>query len=208
MSAPATAFMVAWMEANKPRMWELMIARAPGPDAPFADVFDGVMQSHLLLAGEALAAWLGGDAEERLRAHREAIAAGLADPAALAGERSRVRDAALREACAQFGDSAGEDPQIRDQCERRAVRAAPMRRLTLLLDDQLAPLGISLVPATFDWMNANGRRLRRLGLRTREMQAEQGRADRTTAVEAASLQAHVRFLVEAWGGALGDGPVD
>jgi len=36
----------------------------------------------------------------------------------------------------------------------------------------------------------------------------QGRVDRATAIEAASLQAHVRFLVEGWGAALGDGPVD
>jgi hypothetical protein len=37
---------------------------------------------------------------------------------------------------------------------------------------------------------------------------EQGRAGRETATQAASLQAHVRFLVEAWGGAVGDAPLD
>lgn len=208
MSAPATAFMVAWMEANKPRMWELMMARAPAPEAAFAEVFDGVMQAHLLLAGEALAARLGGEAEERLHAGRAAIADGLVDPQALARERALLLDAALREARLQHGELAGEDPQIRDRCARRAAMMAPMRRLTLVLDEQLAPLGIALAPATFTWMHANGRRLRRLGLRAREIHMEQGEVGRKTAIDAASLQAHVRFLVEAWGGALGDEPID
>ena len=208
MSAPATAFMVAWMEANKPRMWELMMARAPAPEAAFAEVFDGVMQAHLLLAGEALSARLGGEAEERLHAARTEIADRLADPETLARERALVLDAALREARLQHGEGAGGDPQIRDRCERRAAMMAPMRRLTLVLDEQLAPLGIALAPATFDWIHANGRRLRRLGLRAREIHMEQGGMGRKTAIDAASLQAHVRFLVEAWGGALGDEPID
>jgi hypothetical protein len=49
---------------------------------------------------------------------------------------------------------------------------APLRRLTLMLDEELAPLGISLAPATFEWMLANGRRLRRLGLRALGLQME------------------------------------
>ncbi len=142
MSAPATAFMVAWMEANKPRMWELMMARAPAPEAAFAEVFDGAMQAHLLLAGEALAARLGGEAEERLHAARTAIADRLTDPETLARERVLVLDAALREARLQHGELAGEDRQIRDRCERRAAMMAPMRRLTLVLDEH-SPAGPS-----------------------------------------------------------------
>jgi hypothetical protein len=86
--------MVAWMETNKTRMWELMMARSSAPEAPFDAVFDRLMESHLPLAGEALAVRLGGAAEKRPHAAREVIATGIADPTALARERALVLDAA------------------------------------------------------------------------------------------------------------------
>jgi len=46
--------------SNNARLWELKMARTPEPDAPFEEVFDGAMQAHPLLAGEALGGAAGG----------------------------------------------------------------------------------------------------------------------------------------------------
>lgn len=203
----AAAAMLEWMEAHQPRLWELLLAETPDPEAPLDAAFDGAMRAHLLLVAEALAARLGGEIGDRLATRLDEIATGLLDEEALEEERGRVLDAILHEARLQFGERAPQDPQdprLREWAERRASTMAWPRRLLVLVDEQIAVFDLALAPQALAWIAQNQRRLGRLGLRTLESQMTHSRAGRRAAGEAASLQAHVRFLVEALGAALGD----
>ena len=204
MAGPAAAAMLEWMEANQPRLLQRMMEEAPDPDASLDELFDGAMRAHLVRVAEALAEQMGGEPGARLEATLDEIERGLHDAEAFRQEHDAVMAATLHEARLQFGPNASEDPRTREWSDRRATMMAWPRLLVRLVDEQLAVFDIALAPPAFAWIAANTRRLGRLGLRTLETHMEHGRAGPEVAGQAASLQTHVRFLVEALGAALGD----
>jgi hypothetical protein len=196
--------MLEWMEANQPRLLQRMMEESPDPDASLEELFDGAMRAHLVMVAEALAERLGGEAGDHLLASLDEVEDGLHDEAAFNEERAAVLSASLHEAQQQFGPDAPNDPKTREWSERRATMMAWPRLLVRAVDEQLAVFDIALAPAAFAWISANTRRLGRLGIRTLEAHMERDTGGREAVGEAASLQTHVRFLVEALGAALGD----
>jgi hypothetical protein len=192
------------MEANQPRLWQRLMAETPNPDAPLDELYAGAMRAHLVMVAEALGVRLGGEVGDHLLANLDEVEEGLQDEQAFAAEFDAVLEANLDEARLQFGPVAPDDPRTREWAERRATQMAWPRLLVRVVDEQLAVFDIALAPQAFAWISANTRRLGRLGIRTLEAHMEQGTAGRRVAGEAASLQAHVRFLIEALGAALGD----
>jgi hypothetical protein len=191
---PAARGLLVWMQAHPGRLRELLDREARGED-DLAPAGDPAVRAHLIFVAEALAATAAPGAAGGL----EGFAARL--PRTLR-EREADVDAAMRtvgeahafEVDLQFGAEAREDPAMRAMLERR-VRVAAWTRVFLdaLAHPRQGPRGDRLADTIFA-----------MDRRAKQGEIERGGPDAVASPEvvnrigqAAMLQAHSRFLVEA-----------
>lgn len=208
-SGPGTRALLVWMQANPSRLRGLLDEEAARGGGDLGPAGDPAIVAHLRFVAEALAANAapGGHAEAELFA----ASAGerLRDSELLAEEIERVGEAHAFEVSRQFGMDAGEDPAMRAVIERRVRMGAWLRVFLRELDrDGVVPPEV--VPAAMTWMADNQVRLAdtifAMDRAAKQAELERGGPDAIAATDAvnrigqaASVQAHVRFLVEALG---------
>lgn len=212
---PVARALLAWMSANGARLRALLEEEADrGEDLSPAG--EAAIRAHLRLVAEALAAHAAGPRGARLRTLAERMPA-------LLEERAGARAAGAEEARAALGfevrlqlGEGGEDPSLGGMLDRRARVLAAAGFFLDVLDEALAP-DPPVGPSARAWMRESQSLLSVLNARTgrRTLAAREapegrmGEIDPETAArvaQAAMLQAHVRFLVEALGAALGAAP--
>jgi hypothetical protein len=199
--------LLAWMQANNPRLVALMGEEAAGA-ADLSPAGDAAVRAHLRFVAEALAANAGPGQAEELTAFAAELPQRLeaAEPR-VAGLEERMADAAAFEADRQFGAGAGDDPSLAAVLERR-LRITAWLRLFLEALDAARPGRPAVAPVAAEWMAAHQDHLADVifGVDRAAKRAElaRGGPDAIASPEvvnrigqAASLQGHVRFLVEA-----------
>jgi len=206
--APAARALLHWMQAHPARLRELLAEEAArGDDPDLSPSGDPSIRAHLRFVAEALAA----NAAPARAPAAEAFARGagevLAGSATVEEEIALVGEAHAFETARQFGIEAGEDPSNRAVIERR-VRLGAWLRAFLRELDAAGAVPPAAVPAALEWMAANQVRLAdtifAMDRAAKLAELERGGPDAIAATEAvnrigqaASVQAHVRFLVEA-----------
>jgi hypothetical protein len=187
-------------------------ARAAGAEGDLAPAGDPAIRAHLRFVAAALA----GTASEGSRARLEAFAAGLGERLAECGpaldaELQLVGDGAAFEASMQFGEGARDDPAMGPMLERRVRVQAWTRVFLAALDEGLGP---GTADAANAWMAARQTQLADtiFAMDRRAKQAEIDRGGQDAVADpatvnrigqAAMLQAHTRFLVEALAATMG-----
>jgi hypothetical protein len=202
------------MQLNGARLRALLEAEAAaaGPDEDLSPAGDPAIRAHLRFVAEALAGTAAEGARGRLEAFAARVGEGLADARpALDAELQLVGEGAAFEARRQFGEGAGEDPAMGPMLERR-VRVQAWTRV--FLADLDGVLGPGTAEAASAWMADRQTQLADtiFAMDRRAKEAEIARAgadavaDSTTVNrigQAAMLQAHTRFLVEALAATMG-----
>jgi hypothetical protein len=204
---PTARGLLVWMQSNPDRLRELLAREAEGSD-DLAPAGDPAVRAHLAFVSEALAANAAPAAAPAL----EVFAAGLPD--ALEGredavdrEIRNVGEAHAFEVDLQFGAEAQEDPSMRSMLDRR-VRIAAWTRVFL---DDLDAAREGRPPVAGDVLAWMGERQVQLAdtifamdRRAKQGEIARGGPDAVASPEvvnrigqAAMLQAHTRFLVEA-----------
>ena len=168
---------------------------------------EAAIRAHLRLVSEALAATAGPARREGLEDLAVALPDRFDDEAGLDGELELLEDAAAHELNLQFGaERAGSDPMLRETIERR-LRVQAWSRFFLRLVEEAAD-DDSFADAALTWMGDHQTQLAEtiFSMDRRAKEAEIARSgpqavDDPALVnqigQAAMLQAHVRFLVEA-----------
>ena len=175
-------------------------------------VSEGAIRAHLRFVAEALAASAAPGTLEGLSAFAADFDTRVdAERDRLEAEFDAVAEQVGMETTLQFGEAAGEDPLTRKVVERRMLVNAWHRYFLFLLDDAA---GASFASGVTVWMAENQARLGDLIFGTDRaakaaIVAREGSDflldhERTNLVgQAAMLQAHTRFLVEAIGASRG-----
>jgi hypothetical protein len=209
---PAVRGLLVWMQANTPRLRALMGEEAADAD-DLSPAGDAAVRAQLRFVAEALAANAGPGQAADLEDFAAELPARLeAAEGRVAEVEERMADAAAFEAERQFGESARDDPSLAALLERRFRLNAWMRLFLEALDDA-RPGRAPVTPAATAWMTAHQDHLADtiFGIDRAAKRAElaRGGPDAIASPEvvnrigqAASLQGHVRFLVEALGGPL------
>lgn len=204
---PAARGLLVWMQSHPERLRELLDREAQGED-DLGPAGDPAVRAHLGFIAEALAATAAPAAAPAL----EAFAARL--PAMLR-EREGDVDAQMRtvgevhafEVDLQFGAEAQDDPGMRAMLDRR-VRIAAWTRVFLDGLDRARAGAEPAAPRVLAWMGERQTRLAdtifAMDRRAKQGEMERGGPDAVASPEvvnrigqAAMLQAHSRFLVEA-----------
>jgi hypothetical protein len=195
------------MQANPSRLRGLLDEEAARGGDDLSPAGDPAIVAHLRFVAEALAA----NAAPGSRADAEAFATSagerLRDSELLDGEIELVGEAHAFEVSRQFGMDAGEDPAMRAVIERR-VRMSAWLRVFLRELDRAGVVGPGVVPSALTWMADNQVRLAdtifAMDRAAKRAELERGGPDAIAATDAvnrigqaATVQAHVRFLVEA-----------
>jgi hypothetical protein len=202
---PNAQAVLAWMGARPERLRELLSEEAAGT-TDLSPVGDASVRAHLRFVGEALSAHAApGDVGlaqfgERLPELLDAREDRLAERLQSLGEAHAF------EAGKQFGDVAAEDPANRQVIERRVRVGAWLGVFLDALDDvrDAAPIA----PAATEWMADHQTDLANLifamDRRGKEVERDRGgeqaisNPDTVNRIgQAAVVQAHSRFLVEA-----------
>ncbi len=210
---PAARAVLASMQADGTRLRVLIdeeLEAAGGADAPADELTpagDPAIRAHLRFLAEALAA-TAAPGESGMARLAEGLPSALADAegARLAAEIERVGDATAFELELQFGGEVVDDASLHAVADRR-IRIAAWTRVFL---DELdaARHGPPIAGATLAWMGERQVKLADtiFSMDRRAKQAEIARSgpravddpDTVNRIgQAAMLQAHVRFLVEA-----------
>lgn len=205
---PGARALLAWMQQHSARLHQILTEEAVGATPEeLTPAGDPSIRAHLRFVAEALDANAGPGAREAARRFTADLPARLRDPAALERQLTLVGEAHAFETARQFGDEAGEDPTNRVVVERR-VRLGAWLRVFL---DELDATGMWAGPVADSanaWMAGNQTRLAdtifAMDRAAKEAARERGGEDAIASPEAvnvigqaASVQAHVRFLVEA-----------
>ena len=195
------------MQQNAGRLRALLDAEGDGA-ADLSPTGEAAIRAHLRLVSEALAATAGPATREGL----EDLAVTLPDrfdddEAGLDDELELLEDASAHELNLQFGtERAGSDPMLRETIERR-LRVQAWSRFLLRLVGEAAD-DDDFADAAFTWMGDHqtqlaetifsmDRRAKEAEIARRGPQAVDDAALVNQIGQAAMLQAHVRFLVEA-----------
>ena len=204
---PSARGLLVWMQSHPARLRELLDREAAGGD-DLAPAGDPAVRAHLAFVAEALAANAAPAAAPAL----EAFAAGL--PAQLAAREPQVNaeirrggEAAAFEVDLQFGDEAADDPSVHAMVNRRVRIGAWTRVFLAELDAARAPAAPIAEPV-LAWMGERQVQLAdtifAMDRRAKEGELERGGPDAIADADvvnrigqAAMLQAHTRFLVEA-----------
>jgi hypothetical protein len=204
---PTARGLLVWMQAHHGRLMELVNEEAPGSEDS-SPAGDPAIRAHLRFVAEALAANAGpGQAEElesfahHLEVRMQAAAESMDDVL------ERLEDATAFEAESQFGDAVAEDEAFVGVLERR-LRVDAAIQVFLEALDRARPDRIPIRQPTLAWWKANSRRLAHtifgLDRGAKQSLIDRGQQDAVADPDivnqigqAAMLQGHVKFLVEA-----------
>jgi hypothetical protein len=166
------------------------------------------VRAHLRFVAEGLAAVASPASRDTLEAFAASLPALLAErEAEVDDQMRRIGEAHAFEVGLQFGGEAAEDPSVHAMVDRR-VRIAAWTRVVLDgLDAARAPAP-PVAPAALEWMSARQAQLAdtifAMDRRAKEQEIARGGPDAVASPEvvnrigqAAMVQAHARFLVEA-----------
>lgn len=210
---PAARAILAWMQANGPRLRGLLdeeLRRAGGPDAPASErgpAGDPAIRGHLRYVAEGLAA-TEAPGDDSLSRFAQSLPAALADAegARLAEQIDAVGDATAFELELQFGDRVVDDHSIQATADRRVRISAWTRVFLGELDAHRpqAPVGEVALAWMADRQDRLADTIFAMDRRAKEAEIARGgpnAVDDQDVVnrigQAAMLQAHMRFLVEA-----------
>jgi len=204
---PTAHGLLVWMQTHHTRLLELVGEEGAGREDT-APAGDAAIRAHLRFVAEALAANAGPgqaaelqDFAEHLEVRMQAAAASMDDVL------EQLEDATAFEAESQFGDAVSDDEAFVAVLERRLrVDAAIQTFLEAL--DQARPDRAPIRQPTLDWWKANSRRLAHtifsLDRGAKQAMLDRGQQDQVADPEvvnqigqAAMLQGHIKFLVEA-----------
>ena len=204
---PAAQALLGWMQQNGGRLRDLLDDEAGGA-GDLLPAGEAAIRAHLRLVSQALAATAGPATRDGLEELAETLPERFADDeAGLDGELELLEDAAAHELNLQFGtERAGSDPMLREMIERR-LRVQAWSRFFLRLVGEAVADG-DFADGAFTWMGEHQTQLAEtiFSMDRRAKEAEIARrgphaVDDAALVnqigQAAMLQAHVRFLVEA-----------
>jgi hypothetical protein len=203
---PSARGLLVWMQSHPGRLRELLDEEAAGGD-DLAPAGDPAVRAHLRLVAEALAANAAPGRREALRAFSAALPGILVARAPDVDARMRrVGEAHAFEIDLQFGEAAREDPGIAPMLDRR-VRIAGWTGVFLDALDE-ARGGEPVAEAVQQWMAERQTQLAdtifAMDRRAKQAEIDRGGPDAVASPEvvnrigqAAMLQAHTRFLVEA-----------
>lgn len=203
---PAAQGLLGWMQANGARLRALLDEEAAGAD-DLSPAGDPAVRAHLRFLAEALAANASSTGQGALEGFAARLPALLAEREGLLDqEMRRVGEAAAFEVDRQFGEEAAEDPSVHAMVDRRVRIGAWIRVFLDGLDAARAPAA-PVAPAVAAWMAGRQTQLAdtifAMDRRAKEKEIERGGPDAVASPEvvnrigqAASVQAHVRFLVE------------
>jgi len=207
-ASPAARGLLAFMQANGARLRELLDDEASAGAEDLGPAGDAAVRAHLRFVAEALAANAAPAARQSLEAFARELPALLAERESLLDEELReVGEGAAFEVERQFGPGAGEDPSVQSMVVRRVRIHAWTRVFLRALDATRAPAR-PVAPAALGWMAERQDTLAdtifAIDRRAKEQEIARGGPDAVASPEAvnrigqaATLQAHVRFLVEA-----------
>jgi hypothetical protein len=202
------------MQLNGPRLRALLEdeARAAGPDADLSPSGDPAIRAHLRFVAAALSGTASEGARDRLEGFAADLGPRLADPGpALDAQLELVGSGTAFEVAKQFGAGAAEDPAMGPMLDRR-VRMQAWTRLFLAELD--GALGGGVADGANAWMAERQEVLAdtifAMDRRAKRAEMDRGGADAVADPEAvnrigqaAMLQAHTRFLVEALAATMG-----
>ncbi len=195
------------MQANPGRLRELLDAEAGGSD-DLAPAGDPAVRAHLGFVAAALAANAAPAAASALDGFSEALPGLLSEREPMVDEHlRRIGEATAFELGLQFGDEARDDPSVRAMIDRR-MRIAAWTRVFLDALDEVRPGADPIAGDVLAWMAERQARLAdtifSMDRRAKEAEMARGGPDAVANPEvvnrigqAAMLQAHTRFLVEA-----------
>ncbi|WP_217913914.1 hypothetical protein [Miltoncostaea marina] len=204
---PTARGLLSWMQARPGRLPELLAREAAGSD-DLAPAGDPAVRAHLALVAEALAANAAPAAAPALERLARELPARLARREAdVDAQMGRVGEAHAFEVGLQFGEVAAGDPGIEPMLERR-VRIAAWTRVFLGLLDEAREGRPPIADDVLAWMNERQTQLAdtifAMDRRAKQIEIDRGGPDAVAGPEtvnrigqAATLQAHTRFLVEA-----------
>jgi hypothetical protein len=195
------------MQTNPGRLRALLDAEASGSD-DLSPAGDPAIRAHLGFVAEALAANAAPAAAAALDAFAATLPAELdAREGRVDEELTRIGEATAVELDLQFGDEAADDPGIRAMVDRR-MRIAAWTRVFLGALDDARPGHPPVREGALAWMGERQTQLAdtifAMDRGAKEAEMARGGADAVANPEvvnrigqAAMLQAHTRFLVEA-----------
>lgn len=196
-----------WMQGHAGLLRSLLDDEGEGAE-DLGPAGDPAVRAHLAFVARALAA----NAAPSAAAGLDAFAANLADeldarePAVDAHLRA-LGEATAFELGLQFGDEAGEDPSVRAMIDRR-IRIGAWTRVFLEALDDARPAAKPIRDGVLAWMAERQDDLAdtifSMDRRAKQIEIERGGPDAVATPDAANrigqaamLQAHTRFLVEA-----------
>lgn len=204
---PAARGLLVWMQTHPERLQEHLAREAEGAD-DLAPAGDPAVRAHLGFVADALAATAAPAARPALEGFAAGLPAMLRDREAVVDdEMRRVGEAHAFEVDLQFGAEAQDDPSVRGMLDRR-VRIAAWTRVFLGGLDSAREGHDPVAPRALEWMSARQTRLAdtifAIDRRAKQGEIDRGGPDAVASPEvvnrigqAAMLQAHSRFLVEA-----------
>lgn len=204
---PSARGLLVWMQTHPERLPELLAREAEGAE-DLSPAGDAAVRAHLALVAEALAANAAPASAEALAAFAAQVPAILrAREDRVDAEIRRVGEATAFELDLQFGDEVADDPAVHQMIDRR-IRIAAWTRVFLAALDDAREGEPPAAPGVLAWMAERQTQLADT-IFAMDRRAKQGEIDRggPDAVanpevvnrigQAAMLQAHTRFLVEA-----------
>ena len=204
---PTTRGMLVWMQSHHGRLRALVDEETVGGGDP-SPAGDPAIRAHLRFVAEALAANAGPGQAAELESFAEHLDVRMHEAEASMGDvLEHLEDATAFEAESQFGDGVSDDQAFVAVLERRLrVDAAIQTFLEAL--DRARPDRAPIRQPTLDWWKANARRLAHtifaLDRGAKQALLDRGDSDAVADPEvvnqlgqAAMLQGHIKFLVEA-----------
>jgi len=204
---PTAHGLLVWMQTHHTRLLELVGEEGAGREDT-APAGDAAIRAHLRFVAEALAANAGPGQAAELQHFAEHLEVRMQVAAASMDDvLEQLEDATAFEAESQFGDAVSDDEAFVAVLERRLrVDAAIQTFLEAL--DQARPDRAPIRQPTLDWWKANSRRLAHtifsLDRGAKQAMLDRGQQDQVADPEvvnqigqAAMLQGHIKFLVEA-----------
>lgn len=204
---PTARGLLVWMQANTPRLREILGVEAEGSD-DLAPAGDPAVRAHLVFVAEALGANAAPAASAALEVFAGELAGMLRDREDdVDAEIRRVGEAHAFEVDLQFGVEAQNDPSVHAMIDRR-IRIAAWTRVFLAGLDEARAGHEPIAGPVLRWMGDRQVQLAdtifAMDRRAKQGEIDRGGADAVANPEvvnrigqAAMLQAHTRFLVEA-----------
>lgn len=204
-AAPVARALLGWMQLHAARLRELLAEEAEDAE-DLSPTGDAAIRAHLRFVAETLAANAAGDTRGALEEFARELPHRLTAEA-VEDETERVGHAMAIEAKLQFGDSAGEDPELQPHLDR-TVRIEAWSRAFLRMLDEALPPGRAVADDTIAWMTENQVKLANvifaMDRRAKQAEVARGGPDAIASADAVNrighavvMQARTRFLVEA-----------